>query len=217
MDESEEPVDDALARRATRDGLQLKFVLLASLVLIPVGFLVDGALGIGPAVAALEGHGTRGTFTATSQACGHGNCTWVGTFQPDNTTIEGSLDARIYGNHDPGTGYSIPAIDTGDGTYVYPIGGGGAWKGSAAELVIGGATLPPAMWYVILRPWRRKRKRRLDPQTGTPHLDGPLVREDGPDRLAEAETDRLPTRRQSTHVHRSRQQRNAASRRAGDH
>ncbi|WP_034092024.1 hypothetical protein [Streptacidiphilus albus] len=73
---------------------------------------VLGGVDIAPAWAAHEGHGTRGTWTATGNNCAR-TCDWVDTFTP---TAAGTAkrDVKDDGADSEVTvGTRLPAVDTG--------------------------------------------------------------------------------------------------------
>ncbi|MBB5628545.1 hypothetical protein [Sphaerisporangium krabiense] len=111
----------------------------------------------GPALAALRGDGTHGTFTARRLECvqhpGHEQCAWLGAFRPAGG---GTLreDVAFYGaERDTFTaGASSPAFDTGRRGHVYGPGGSNEWVVVAAMLLAGLAL----MAWPLLRPRRRR-------------------------------------------------------------
>ena len=129
------------------------------LLLVPLVLLLSGLADLGPALAASDGHGTPGTFTVTSQQCEQKDCNWLGTFQPNNPMIQGWLGMQIWGNSASGIGAKVAAVDTGDYTYVYPPGGGGAWETSMTEVVAGSVLELAAVGGVIVWPLYRRRRR----------------------------------------------------------
>lgn len=85
---------------------------------------------LGPALAALRGEGTWGTFTARRVECvqhpGHEQCTWTGEFRAGRTLRR---DVGFYGG-DRGTftpGQTVRAFDTGRRDHVYGPGGSNEW------------------------------------------------------------------------------------------
>jgi hypothetical protein len=78
---------------------------------------------------AARGEGVPGTFTAHSKVCGHGSCSWHGTFTSGvllRFTTEG-VELRGDGDHSVYQGESIPALDVGSGRFVQMRGGSPEW------------------------------------------------------------------------------------------
>ncbi|MEY9871765.1 hypothetical protein ABH931_001238 [Streptacidiphilus sp. MAP12-33] len=113
------------------------------------------ALDIGPAWAAHLGHGTRGTFTATSVSCDK-SCFYTGDF----VSTDGSVTRHGVGM-DSGApshvGGSVPALDTGDRVDVFPADGGSDWMTVSLVLLAAVAVLGVWTWQVPLLPLRRRR------------------------------------------------------------
>ncbi|GAA3085398.1 hypothetical protein [Streptosporangium carneum] len=85
---------------------------------------------LGPALAALRGEGTWGTFTARRVECvehpGHEQCTWLGEFRGGRTVRP---EVGFYGG-DRETfvpGQAVRAFDTGRRGHVYGSGGSNEW------------------------------------------------------------------------------------------
>lgn len=66
----------------------LAFVAFVAFVVMPFGGTVLLVLDLPPAIAAAQGHGTRGTFIAKKKVCGRSSCTWMGDFASDDGRIE---------------------------------------------------------------------------------------------------------------------------------
>lgn len=81
---------------------------------------------IGPAWAALAGHGVHGTFTAKRADCSK-TCFWHGDFVSDDGARHRADVALGSGGHVNRVGDSVPAVDTGDRVLVFPRGGGFDW------------------------------------------------------------------------------------------
>ncbi|MER7207775.1 hypothetical protein ABT340_11940 [Streptosporangium sp. NPDC000239] len=102
------------------------------LVIVAGGLLlvVLAAQNLGPALAALRGVGTWGTFTARRVECvshpGHEQCTWTGEFRGGRAVRP---EVGFYGG-DRGTftpGQTVRAFDTGRQGHVYGEGGSNEW------------------------------------------------------------------------------------------
>jgi len=128
--------------------------------LIAGGFLlVFGAVSIGPAISAAEGHGTKGYFVAQSQTCRRHGCTWPGEFRlPDGQVTRTGVG---FEGSDPSmqVGTVLPALDTGDISNVFPRQGDTTWLFDLA-MVLGGTGL---IGYQIVT-WARQRR------AGTPGM-----------------------------------------------
>ena len=123
--------------------------LLAGLVLV-----IFMGVGLGPAISAAQGHGTRGYFVAQTQDCSarHG-CTWSGEFRlPDGqvtrqgVTFDGSYPAMRVGS-------VVPALDTGDVSAVFARRGSNSWLGHLAMGVVGIGLIGQVAWA-----WTRRRR-----------------------------------------------------------
>ncbi|GHH66433.1 hypothetical protein GCM10017673_11900 [Streptosporangium violaceochromogenes] len=85
---------------------------------------------LGPALAALRGEGTWGTFTARRVECvqhpGHEQCTWTGEFRAGRTVRH---DVGFYGGDRDAfaPGQTVRAFDTGRRGHVYGPGGSNEW------------------------------------------------------------------------------------------
>jgi hypothetical protein len=123
----------------------------------------------GPALAAHEGMGTPGVFTAESRNCPQPACTWFGQFV-SQTRRQGVVTdgSERYVTLAPGGPFigrpsvTVPAVDTGAKYTVYPVGGGTAWEASAAALAATSAfvlVLLAAEVAVPLHLSRRQRRR----------------------------------------------------------
>ncbi|WP_406312999.1 hypothetical protein OHA77_31470 [Streptosporangium sp. NBC_01639] len=95
---------------------------------------------LGPALAALRGEGTWGTFTARQVECvqhpGHEQCSWLGEFRSGR---QSRPEVALYGT-DRGTlvpGQVVRAFDTGRRGHVYGPGGSNEWVMIALLLVAG--------------------------------------------------------------------------------
>jgi hypothetical protein len=97
---------------------------------IPVG------ADIIPSWSAKLGHGVPGTFTAQYCQRGKADCDWVGYFASNDGTDQRS-NVHVDGDSAiTAAGQQIPAVDTGDWTNVYPVGGGTEWGASTAFALV---------------------------------------------------------------------------------
>lgn len=114
----------------------------------------------GPALAAREGRGAPGIFTAEVPSCHRSSCTWFGSFTAAGETRYAELAAG--GPHITAPGITVAAIDTGDRYSVFPKGGGTSWEGPAAGLGAAAAVLLAVLagQVAILLRLRRRRTRR---------------------------------------------------------
>jgi hypothetical protein len=132
------PVPERPVRRRDRtQGLKvLGYGVLALGCAAFLGLLSGLTLeSIGPAWAAHEGHGLRGTFVATAEHCDK-SCSWTGNFLPD-AALNVRPDVGITeADGITGVGSRVRAIDSGETGTVYPLGGGDEWL-----LCTGGAVL----------------------------------------------------------------------------
>lgn len=131
-----------------------------------VSIVVWGAIGIGPAVSAAMGHGTRGYFVAQRPNCGKGGCTWSGQFRlPDGEITRHGTQLLA---SDPGmtAGAVVPALDTGDPFEVFPRDGSRQWLQPSLFLLFGIGLLAMWTWTVPRGAIRRRRAGR--PARGRP-------------------------------------------------
>jgi hypothetical protein len=114
----------------------------------------------GPALAAREGRGTPGVFTAETPSCQRSSCTWFGSFTAAGETRYAELAAG--GPHITAPGTTVAAVDTGDRYSVFPKGGGTSWEGPATGLGVAAAVLLAVLagQVAILLRRRRRRTRR---------------------------------------------------------
>ncbi|MGV9778139.1 hypothetical protein [Streptosporangium sp. NPDC003464] len=124
---------------------------------------------LGPALAALRGEGTWGTFTAQRVECvqhpGHEQCTWLGDFRAGGEARQG---IAFYGaDREAFTpGQTVRAFDTGRRGHVYGPGGSNEWIMVVLLLVAGlGLAARP-----LLR--LRRRAARDAGATGTEEVAG---------------------------------------------
>jgi hypothetical protein len=125
----------------------------------PVPWLVVGAvvflvavIGLGPAISAAEGHGTRGNFVAQTYDC-HRSCHWKGKFElPDGQITRLSVE---YSGDETGmhAGTKVRALDTGDLTTVFAGHGSTTWVANVVELAL-------AIPVIVLSAWRLVKRRR---------------------------------------------------------
>ncbi len=105
------------------------------------GVLVEDVTATGRAA---KGEGVPGTFTALSESCGRGGCTWYGTFTTDSLfqLTHGSVQLRGKGTRSIEAGDAIPALDVGSGDFVQMKGGSPDWDHplgvGAIAVVVGG-------------------------------------------------------------------------------
>jgi hypothetical protein len=128
--------------------------------------IITSAIGIGPAVAAAQGHGTQGYFVPMWRTCGHAGCSWGGDF-----TLPGGQITRVGVNLDNPQGkilpnVAVPALDTGELGTVFSPHGSRLWI-MMLTLLIGGIAVGAAwIWWVPVRELRRERLRRGLPVRG---------------------------------------------------
>ncbi|MEU9890013.1 hypothetical protein [Sphaerisporangium sp. NPDC051011] len=140
-------------RRVRRIGAFDVALALGGLLLV-----VLALQNAGPALAALRGQGTQGTFTARRLECvehpGHEQCSWLGTFRSaDGRVVRDGI--AFYGS-ERGTftpGAASPAFDTGRPGHVYGPGGSNEWTVVAGLLLAGLA--------LVLRPVARLVRPRI--------------------------------------------------------
>jgi hypothetical protein len=118
--------------------------------------LIIGAVAIGPAVAAAEGHGTPGYFVAKVEQCIKGRCSWTGDFVASDGKVV-RHNVSFTGPH--GTLYKgarLPALDTGGAGTVYARHGSHDWIGDLATIVVAGIGFGLWAWRVPYRKLRRR-------------------------------------------------------------
>ena len=111
----------------------------------------------GPALAAHEGRGAPGVFTAEVPSCQRSSCTWFGSFTAAGKTRYAELAAG--GPHITAPGTTVAAVDTGDRYSVFPNGGGTSWEGPATGLGVAAAVLLAILAGQIAIVLRRRRRR----------------------------------------------------------
>lgn len=111
---------------------------------------------IGPAWAAHEGHGLRGTFVAHAEHCGK-SCSWSGDFLPD-AAVNVRPDVAIVGADGiTGAGDRVRAIDSGGPGKVYASGGGYDWLAWTGAAVLSAAGMLGWLAGFVVLPVRRLR------------------------------------------------------------
>jgi hypothetical protein len=152
-------------------------------VLLPAGImavLVAGSLATWRAVQAAEGHGTRGSFVVSVQRSRGEFRLPDGQITRQNVSFAGSTTGLS-------PGQVVPALDTGDVTYVFPRHGSRHWVSDAATLAVTVVALGAWIWLIPVR-WRRRRRpaapaAAADVGSGLTDLDGlgsDLARERAP-------------------------------------
>ena len=105
---------------------------------VAIFLLVYGGIGLGPAVSAAQGHGTRGYFVAQSESCdSHNVCTWSGEFKLPNGTVARTNVGFVGSDSAMVQGTVIAALDTGDPTSVYQADSSDQWIQPAVFLLMG--------------------------------------------------------------------------------
>ncbi|MFJ2033431.1 hypothetical protein [Streptosporangium sp. NPDC087985] len=112
------------------------------LVIIAGGLLLVllAVQNLGPALAALRGEGTWGTFTAHRVECvqhpGHEQCSWLGEFRSGGQ-VRPEIALYGAGRETFVPGQTISAFDTGRRDHVYGPGGSNEWIMVALLLAAG--------------------------------------------------------------------------------
>lgn len=125
------------------------------LVVVPVGLItiaVAGSLATYRAVQAAEGHGTKGYFIDVRNALGEFRLPDGQVTRPHVTFADPPRALR--------PGAVIPALDTGDVTYVFPRHGSRHWETNSGVLAFVVLALGAWLWFV---PLRIRHKRRAGP------------------------------------------------------
>jgi hypothetical protein len=138
--------------RGVRGPARIGFALALGLVVV-----LGGAITIGPAASAAEGHGTRGYYIARSYFCHvspHAHtCEWRGDFtrRPGGPVLRRAV--RFNGQLPAGMheGEAVPAVDTGAPDEVYTPGNRSAWITALACLVLGGIWSLAFMIVIVMR------------------------------------------------------------------
>jgi hypothetical protein len=123
---------------------------------IGMALLLGGALNIGPAISAAEGHGTHGYYIARDYYCTgrHSSyCQWKGDFatRPGGPAVrtdvefKGHLPAGIH------AGEVVPAVDAGSPFEVFQPGNRAAWLGALALIVLGGIWVLAMAGLIVMR------------------------------------------------------------------
>jgi hypothetical protein len=124
----------------------------------------------GPALAAREGRGVPGVFTAQIPSCQRSSCTWFGSFTAAGETRYAELAAG--GPHITVPGTTVAAVDTGDRYSVFPKGGGTSWEGPAAGLGVAVAVLLAILAGQVAMLLRRRRRRTRRARAAPASLGG---------------------------------------------
>jgi hypothetical protein len=119
-------------------------------------FLIVGAVEIGPAVTAAQGHGAAGYFVAEAEHCGKGGCSWTGDFVGRDNRVT-RQNVGFMGPHGVlYRGDRLAALDTGAPGAVYARHGSRDWLGDLALLVAGALVLGLWTWRMPYRLMRRR-------------------------------------------------------------
>jgi hypothetical protein len=124
----------------------------------------------GPALAAHEGRGASGFFTAEISRCHQSSCTWFGTFTAAGETRYTELAAGGPPITAPGT--TVAAVDTGDRYTVFPKGGGTSWEGPATGLGVAAAVLLAVLAGQVAILLRRRKQRTRRARAAPASLSG---------------------------------------------
>jgi membrane protein implicated in regulation of membrane protease activity len=123
------------------------------------GLLAIGALGLGPAIRAARGEGTRGVFTARTLSCDR-TCSWTGTFTAGNRQVW--PDVMYDGALPPAThpGSIVPALYPGGSNDVFAVRGSTAWRIYAVLMPAASAGVLASLWFGPIRYLRLRRNDR---------------------------------------------------------
>ena len=113
--------------------------------------LVVAGVGIGPAVSAARGHGVRGYFVAQAENCGRHGCSWSGLFTlPGGQVTRSGVDffGDESGMH---AGSTVPALDSGALTGVFPRHGNDGWLEYPVMGTVGTALIAQSIWALVRR------------------------------------------------------------------
>jgi hypothetical protein len=134
------------------------WVLWAALIFWGGFVAVSGAVGLGPALSASHGGGTKGYFVAQAESCGR-NCSWQGEFRlPDGVVTRRGV--TFYGDSSSlRAGSIVPALDTGGSAGVFPRKDSLQWIRPVIELVVGCVFLLLNVLF-LGRLWLRRRRHR---------------------------------------------------------
>ncbi|MFB4304755.1 hypothetical protein [Actinomadura sp. GTD37] len=123
-------------RAAKKYGLKNLGRFAVSQLLIGVGLLMIWTFAFGATAEevadtrrAARGDGVPGTFTAESEVCGRGGCSWYGTFSTGSVfrlTVEGT-ELRGDDGRSVHVGDAVPALDVGSRSFVHMEGGSPEW------------------------------------------------------------------------------------------
>ena len=102
-----------------------------------VFMIMIGAVSIGPAVSAAEGHGTKGYFVAQFQRCGRHGCSWSGDFRLPGGQVTRTGVGLDGSDSNMRVGAVVPALDTGDTSDVFPRHGSMRWLLDLGLLIAG--------------------------------------------------------------------------------
>jgi len=146
--------------RTADDGVRIAAVAAAAILVIGTTALADHY-----AVAARFADGTRGTVDVLIVECQR-TCLWSGIFWVRQSPQGNWIIKRDYvtlTTDGPGRRLNrryIPAIDVGDPSQVYPLGGGSQWTQVKTIAVAVSAAVCPLVAAVLLLRYRRSRRYR---------------------------------------------------------
>jgi hypothetical protein len=146
--------DNGRGRRGRRPGWYAWRALI--LVVIPIGLIilaVAGSLATYRAVQAAEGHGTKGYFVDVRNGVGEFRLSDGQITRPRVTFADPPPSLR--------PGAVIPALDTGDVTYVFPRHGSRHWESNAGLLAFVIVAMGAWLLFAPLRERNRRRVRRV--------------------------------------------------------
>jgi hypothetical protein len=134
-------------------------VMLFGVVMLgAAGLLLDGGITtLGPALRASHGQGARGKFIAETLNCGRHSCSWNGNFALPNGTVTLSNVSFNASTRDMSAGQSVPALDAGDTSMVFPINDGTQWLSQVEQIAFGALLLAFGVFLVVCLTRRARR------------------------------------------------------------
>jgi len=119
--------------------------------------LLAGALNLGPAVSAAEGHGTHGYYIARNFVCVDGyrthTCEWKGDFvsRPGGPALRSYVEFKGHLPSNIHEGEAVPAVDTGAPSEVFQPGNLYSWFFALALTVFGGLFVLATAALIVIR------------------------------------------------------------------
>lgn len=141
--------------------ISLKVIVSGLVGLMGLVFMIVGCILLPPAISAAEGHGVHGVFIADQYVPAQPRrpSYWLGTFTASDHRL---VVAHVGYNNPPRAlheGTELPALYPGGATVFAPH-NSSAWFGDVVFTFIGAGFFGWWVWYMPLKPLRRRRRLR---------------------------------------------------------